>query len=159
MSKILKKNKLHIFFFIGIAGLASISTALYLRYQKRVLSFTKDLPEAIQSQETTQNEYYNPSKIKFAKLNLEIPVVSSEIKNGVWEISDNSASFLSTSKKPGQGGNIVIYGHNKRIIFGPLIGRVKKDDTIEVATEEGKIFSYKVFEVFEVTPEEAEILM
>ncbi len=146
---------LTLFILSGFVGIFAILFGFYLSYQRHVLSFSGNLNT---STLLNNNEYFNPSSIKFSRINLSLPVKSSKIENGIWEISDDSASFLNSSAKPGQGGNIVIYGHNKRKIFGPIIGSVRKGDEIELSAENGKVNRYSVSQVFEVKPENIEVV-
>ena len=42
---------------------------------------------------------------------VDVGIVPSTLKSGRWSISEVAASFLIQSSFPGEGGNIVIYGH------------------------------------------------
>lgn len=136
-----------------IVGFFLISSTLSYYYQKRVLSFAS-VPE-FTSQEEVGEEI--PSRIVVPSAKIDLSVELGTIKKGVWQISETGASFLDVSAKPGSGGNIVIYGHNKKVIFGNL-GSVKVGDTIILDTPKGKEFDYKVVSVETVAPTKVEVI-
>jgi LPXTG-site transpeptidase (sortase) family protein len=109
-------------------------------YQIRILSFTKPVASA-----KTVMVGELPTKIMIPSIGVDLPIDLGEIKNGVWQISYNNPTFLNTSARPGTGGNIVIYGHNKKIIFGnlPYLGIGQK---IFIKTVSGKIYTYIAYQ-------------
>lgn len=87
-------------------------------YKKRILSFRKSVPEV------EQKKTFKPVKIIIDSVGVNLDVEEGKIENGVWQISEKGATHLDISANPGDGGNIVIYGHNKKHLFGPIkIGR------------------------------------
>lgn len=64
---------------------------------------------------------------------------------GTWEVADYAAGHQYTSKNPGEGGNIVLSGHNNwhGEVFRYL-EFLKPGDTINLWTLEGKEYTYKV---------------
>ncbi len=119
-------------------------------YARRVLSFhTANSPSA--KVEVEKKLYAKPLSIEIASLKIVLPVAESGIVDGVWQISEKGASHLDTSANPGEGGNVVIYAHNKRVLFGPL-RQIRKDAEITLVTEDGKSWNYKVVETVLVTP-------
>lgn len=107
-------------------------------YQVRILSFDK-VPEEVQK--STQ-EIDLPVEIIIPSIQIDLKVDPGQIKDGVWQISESSATFLDTSAVPGSGGNTVIYGHNKKVIFGnlPFLSMGQK---ITIKTKSGKIYNYR----------------
>lgn len=88
---------------------------------------------------------------------VDIPVQKEAYDNGNWTISEATASYLAQSSRPGEGGNIIIYGHNKREILGNirvLIGR----EIITLTTEDGLEYQYQVTETARVEPTQVEYL-
>ncbi len=59
---------------------------------------------------------------------------------------------LTSSAKPGQKDNVVIYGHNWRRLFGPLRD-VKVGDSIEITTADAQKHLYVVNQTFSVKPD------
>ena len=143
-----------------IQGLALIFVGLILialygirSYSTRSLSFNAyEIPPKL-TETVPEKIYTKPVSIKISSLNINLPVEESQIIDGVWQVSEKNVSHLNSSANPGEGGNVVIYGHNKKVIFGP-IRQIKKDAEVIVATEDEKLWKYKVAATFEVTPDE-----
>ena len=97
---------------------------------------------------------------RFSKdLGIDLEVKEASINNGIWEISETTASFLNSSAKPGEGGNIVIYGHNKKDILGKLIGNIKTGMEIQIFSQNGTFFRYETIEIKTVTPNEIGVVL
>ncbi len=65
--------------------------------------------------------------------------------NGVWEVADYAAGHQYNSLNPGEGGNIVLSGHNNwRGEVFRYLEFLKPGDTIVVQTQEGKSYTYRV---------------
>lgn len=88
--------------------------------------------------------------IQIPKVNLNLNVVETTIKNGVWEIPDNQAGHLEQSLGPGDGGNIVLYAHNKTNLFGPIRWLNIGDKIILLG--DNQEFSYQIIETRVVSP-------
>lgn len=64
---------------------------------------------------------------------------------GAWEVADYAAGHHYTSKNPGEGGNIVLAGHNNwRGEVFRYLEFLEPGDTINVWTLDGKEYTYKV---------------
>lgn len=65
--------------------------------------------------------------------------------DGIWEVADYAAGHHYNSKNPGEGGNIVLSGHNNwhGEVFRDL-ANLKAGDEIHVWTQAGKEYVYKV---------------
>lgn len=109
-------------------------------YQLRILSFTQTPAEA---QTTVKGEL--PTEISIPSININEPVDIGTIKDGVWQISYNNPTFLETSARPGTGGNTIIYGHNKKAIFGNL-PYLSIGQKILIKTTDGKTYIYVAYE-------------
>jgi len=117
------------------------------------LSFSQKPQFEIESSE----EQYS-ARIIIPDLKIDLPVFSAKAEGEKWEIFENAASYLLGSGIPGQKGNVVIYSHNKRHLFGPLL-RIKKGVEIKIENKKGEIFSYEVLETKIVAPSQIEILL
>lgn len=108
-------------------------------YQVRILSFN--------IKEITQVEYsgINPSHIKAYPVGVDIDIKPAVINNGVWPIFNDSAGYVVN------GNNLIIYGHNKNNIFGP-IRWMKVDNQIELMSTDGDLFKFKVITTDIVEP-------
>ncbi|OGM76420.1 hypothetical protein A2210_00225 [Candidatus Woesebacteria bacterium RIFOXYA1_FULL_40_18] len=121
-------------------------------YTARILSFEGQVQEAV------AKEGYRPVSIKISSINLSLDVSEGAVADGVWQISKTGASHLNVSVNPGEGGNTVIYGHNKNSLFGP-IRWLEKGAEIEVSDENGNKYIYVVSETLEVTPDKIDYVL
>lgn len=65
--------------------------------------------------------------------------------NGKWEVADYAAGHHYNSRNPGDGGNIVLSGHNNwRGEVFRYLDQLKPGDKIHVWTQAGKEYVYKV---------------
>ncbi len=121
-------------------------------YTARILSFEGKVPEI------AAKEGYRPVSIKIPLVNMSLDVSEGAIVDGVWQISQKGASHLNVSANPGEGGNVVIYGHNKNSLFGS-IRWLEKGAEIELADEQGNKYSYIVSETHEVAPDKIDYVL
>jgi sortase A len=64
---------------------------------------------------------------------------------GLWEVADYAAGHHYNSKNPGEGGNVVLSGHNNfRGEVFRYLEFLKPGNTIKVTTLEGKEYTYRV---------------
>lgn len=126
----------------------------YLKYQS--LSLDKQLLEQYSETKQIDTSGMIPNHI-FIQWFLDIPISTQLLENGNWTISDTEASYLSQSAKPGEKGNIIIYGHNKRSIMGN-IRALKGNELITLTTKSGSVHQYKVEKLIEVNPDQTEYL-
>ncbi len=150
--KVLQNYMHHFLFIVGI-NLFFLGL-IFIVQQKNSLSF-KASPIVIT---TSQVRLSPPTNITIPQHGIKTHIKPAEITNGTWQTHDTTASFLTTSMRPGEGGNIVIYGHNSKNIFKTL-DHVKKDDVIEVQTENGKTYTYEVTRINTVDPSYIENIM
>jgi len=116
-----------------------------------VLSF-KDIPKEAQNQTGDR-----PVQVIIPSLKIDLPVESANIKNGVWDISYSNATFLNSSSRPGNGGNVVVYGHNKKLIFGNL-PYLSIGQKITIKTEDGTLYNYEVYRKDFVKPDRIDLV-
>lgn len=151
--KLAKRLKRYSFSLLVIfAGLIVFSYGAYRYFSVRILSFTKAPPET-----SAVNRAEIPTRITIKDLDIDLPIEEGFIKDDVWQIADRATSHLNTSARPGEGGNIVIYGHNKKVIFGSLpFARIGAKITI--TDKSGKAFNYKVTDKLYVNPNRVDLL-
>ena len=136
------------------SGLFLISIFIGWRfYHARILSFKTDNVSA-----SSETQSSNPVSIVIPSIGLTLPIEESAIIDGVWKISYQGASHLDKSADPGEGGNLVIYGHNKNLLFGP-IRRLKEGDLIEITNENGTLYTYRVVKTVITTPDDIEYVL
>lgn len=152
VKKILDSNRQLIWIVIFFFGISlTLISGFYLLYRQTILSF-KAVPQNIAY--STRSAL--PSKILF--LDREIDIVEAQIVDGIWQTSETGATHLENSARPGEVGNIIIYGHNKWSIFAPLRA-LNINDQIEVITSDGRIHEYSVEEIRVVNPDDIEVVM
>lgn len=78
-------------------------------------------------------------------------------QNGHWTVDVAQATYLEQSARPGENGNIILYGHNKREILGN-IRALKGGELITLTTTDGKEHQYKVATMKEVSPTDTDWL-
>lgn len=93
-----------------------------------------------------------PLRIVVPKFAIDLPVVEAPVEDGVWEVSETTASHGVGSANPGTIGNTVIFAHARDGLFGPL-RKIQKDDLIYVLTKD-RWFRYQVKETKEVSPKQ-----
>jgi LPXTG-site transpeptidase (sortase) family protein len=119
-------------------------------HQLRILSFWgKDNLVGAVSQERKGSI---PVYIKSYPVGIDIKIKEAEIVKGIWQVFPDSVSHLYSSGRIGEGKNIVIYGHNKDDVFGP-IRYMKEGSEIELRDEKGDKFIYKVIKTDTVKPD------
>ena len=119
-----------------------------------ILSFSSN---PYPNQVEVKNSDLLPEKIIIDRLGIDVNIVPGKIVDGVWEISPDSATYLVGSSTPQETGNIVIYGHNKKAIFGKL-SVIKMGDEIQIITHDGKIYKYGVNYIKWVNPNEVSVI-
>ena len=133
-----------------IIGLALIGlVAVWRFYQSTVLSF-KYTPDQLPPATSLGSP---PVAIDIDRINLHLAVTPATVTNGIWEISPTGASHWRNSANPGTPGNIVIYGHNKISLFGP-IRWLEIGDTITLTAASGQTFTYTVTQSLVVNPDQ-----
>lgn len=100
----------------------------------------------------------HPIRITIPSIKTELPIEETLIEKGIWQISENGVSHLATSAYPGNGGNIILYGHNTTDRLARL-GEVKIGDVVTVTSKNNRRFEYKVTSVEVVKPTDIDKLM
>lgn len=139
--------------FLGFLGIILILSGLYLYINQ---THTEKVPEILQKNQFISFKDRIPANLYIPALNKYIQVETGSITNGIWYISKNKATYLTRSGIPGETGNIVIYGHNKKSIFGDLV-LLKPGDPIIIETIDKNIFRYIVTKSLTVDPDNISI--
>lgn len=102
-----------------------------------------------------------PSNTRLARIRIgtrfDLPVVEAGVVNGQWLIAKNEANHVAESSVSGENGNIILYGHNTREVFGPLRW-VELGEEVTLTTTKDKTFRYKVIKIKEVDPDDTTLL-
>ena len=89
--------------------------------------------------------------VRIASPNIKLDTPVYEVyatKTGEWEVADYAAGHNYNSKNPGEGGNIVLSGHNNwRGEVFRYLEFLKPGNEIDVWTLEGKEYKYQVQDI------------
>lgn len=129
-------------------------SGLYLLYRQTILSF-KASPQFIVQADLRTAE---PSIIEIEDLGLKQLVTPANIANGIWETSDTNATHLSSSARPGENGNIVVYGHNRETIFRKLHS-AKNGQIVRIKTSNGLQYEYEITSIQRIKPDQIEVVL
>lgn len=134
-------------------GLLFIGIFIVWRYHSlRILSFsTSDVSVPVVS------NGIKPIHIKSYPVGIDISVKDAQIIDGVWQIHPNDANYLVSSAGIGDNGNVIVYGHNKNDILGPLRW-IKEGAIVEVLASDGLSYEYEVVSLKEVEPDNLEYI-
>lgn len=88
---------------------------------------------------------------------VDIDIDPQIYQSGTWTISPDTASYLTASALPGNAGNIIIYGHNKRNILGN-IRALKGSEIITLTMLDGTTRNYQITSLTETNPEDTKLL-
>ncbi|MDZ4229403.1 MAG: sortase, partial [Patescibacteria group bacterium] len=91
------------------------------------------------------------------QINLHLPITEATVTDGSWEISPDGASHWDNSANPGETGNIVIYGHNKTNLFGP-IRWLSLGEEVTITDADGNEHRYRITETATVSPNQIEYI-
>lgn len=88
---------------------------------------------------------------------VDVAIDPAVYQDQTWTVSPDHASFLLNSAAPGEGGNIIIYGHNTRTIMGN-IRALKGYEKITLTLADGTTRTYQVESLREVSPTDTRLL-
>lgn len=77
--------------------------------------------------------------------------------SGDWTIAETAVSYWMQSARPGEDGNIILYGHNTR----PILGNIRAltgGEIVTITTEDGVKHEYQVTGIQQVNPDAVEWL-
>jgi LPXTG-site transpeptidase (sortase) family protein len=139
---------------LGISLLLFGSFLVYQRNNPNRIAFAKSELEIIEKE---SKKLLDPSIIIIPSVDIQLPVVFSEIRNSKWEVTDKGVSYLKSSVIPGEVGNSIMYGHNWTNLLGSLT-KIKTGDTIEIVYVDNSKKEFVVKLIQEVEPDNISIL-
>lgn len=98
-----------------------------------------------------------PISIAIPSLSLNLAVSPGIVQNNQWTLYDDRISWLATSEAPGSDKNVILYGHNRPLLFGNL-DRLTIGEEIVVKNNDDT-FTYVVSEMRKVLPEEVDVII
>jgi LPXTG-site transpeptidase (sortase) family protein len=106
---------------------------------------------------TQVNKHNHPTNISIPSIHVNLPIFETNIINGIWQIAENGASHLTSSKGPGEQGTIIIYGHNTTNRFA-TIPFMRFGEKVILQTEDKRIYLYTVTKTLVVSSDQTEVL-
>lgn len=101
-----------------------------------------------------------PNRILVPRFSIDLPVVAQSYSpvTKTWPVASGVANYATESAQVNNTlGETLIYGHNNRKVFGPILG-MEKGDKVYVYTDNGHIFKYEFVSSEDITPRKTEII-
>jgi LPXTG-site transpeptidase (sortase) family protein len=95
-----------------------------------------------------------PSRIIVPSIAIDLPIVSQSynLSTKTWPVSPTNANYANdTAQANNTKGETLIYGHNNRRVFGPLLN-MKQGDAVYVYTSNNHVFKYIYQASEDITP-------
>ncbi|MDO8657160.1 MAG: sortase [Candidatus Levybacteria bacterium] len=97
-----------------------------------------------------------PISISIQSIKMDLAVAPGVIINDEWTLFDDKVSWLATSKMPGLG-NVILYGHNRKGLFGDL-SRTAIGDAV-IIKDSNKTYVYEITEKRKVKPDDVDAIL
>ena len=155
----IKSLLLYIFLLVVTAALGVVvftqlfQNLYYLNLNQNIASSQEIKSQVVKPYKTVEK----PMFINIAPNIENISVRAGKFENGSWELSDDDALFLESGGVLGENGNVVIYGHNSKKIFGNLKD-IKKNQVIEIKGNLGDTYKYNIESIKVVSLNDVSIL-
>lgn len=118
----------------------------------------KKPPEVKQSNNVTAKEKaHNAVSITIPAIAKTLPIEDGTYANGRWTVSKNGVSYYTKSVLPGEVGNSVLYGHDRKDVLGNIYS-IKVGDQIQIKMDNGDMVVYEVYETRTIKPTDVAIL-
>jgi LPXTG-site transpeptidase (sortase) family protein len=147
--------KKHVPAILAVLGvLLMVASGVHHTLRLQALSLSKEI---IHNQ-VVQKDTRKPRATRiFIQWFVDSTIEETAIQEGVWSISEVMTSHLGESARPGEPGNIILYGHNTRAILGN-IRALKGGEIIHLYTEDGVDHQYRITTRKEVSPKDVQFL-
>lgn len=157
-SKQTKKNSRQVLPAVLVVGgciLLAVSAAHYaLKLRALLPNYQAEL--AFQTIQSEKDPGQRPVSLTY--LDHTVTLETGEETATGWTLNTHSAFHVAQSAYPGEVGNVIIYGHNTRNIFGAL-KQLQPGDTIALSLANGQTEQYQIFDVVQVKPSETGYLL
>ncbi len=137
-------------FLVIIASLHNILRVRSLRMDRQVVQEYLSAPQATKAAPNYPTHITIPWYV-------DVDIEPQVYHDGQWTVSQNQASYLTASALPGEDGNTIIYGHNKRGILGN-IRALSGYEKITLTLTDGTLKVYQVQSMKEVAPNDTRLL-
>lgn len=158
-SSFVSRTRLIVFqqFLAGFLIFIGFLLIMYVASKNFNFSLYKQVKEAQKQNQIEEKKAYKAVKIAIPKINKVLDITDGTFDGKRWVVSERGVSFYVNSSLPEQGGNTVLYGHNKKVVLGGLTA-LKAGDQIELTLDNGDALIYEVYETKTIKPTEVDIL-
>lgn len=172
LTRLLRDQTKRVRFVLLFGGIALVAAGFYLGVPKEIPkvkevaqvaeqnSFAAEPvkidKELLKSQTTKDKKKTPPDRITVPSLGIDLPVKSSQIVNGYWEVFTDTAGWGVGSAFPEDTGNQVIFAHAREGLFLPLKNAMK-GQTIYVFAKD-KFYRYEISVIKEVLPSQTDVI-
>lgn len=144
-------------FLAGLLVFAGFLLIMYAASQNFDFSLYKEVKQAQRQNQKEEQMAFKAVSISIPKINKVLEIEDGTYDGKRWVVSQEGVSYYTESSLPKQGGNTVLYGHNKARILGGLVA-MKKGDKIDLTLDNGEVLSYEVSETKTIKPNQVDIL-
>lgn len=138
-----------------IFGLFLIAGGIYSLLKLDSSSISISEASLAEDQNSVANSPSWPAWVSVKNRGITAEVVAGGYEDGRWVLDGNYALYLPTSEKLGQGGNTVLYAHNREKLFGNL-KNVSIGDIVLLGDNDGNIYNYRVYSMEYIKPYQVE---
>ena len=96
-----------------------------------------------------------PKRLYIKNSGIDVGVTTGGYKDGKWVLTDNYALYLPQSAHLGEGGNTILYAHNRKGLFGNL-KKTSVGDIVVLEDVKGKAYKYSIYSIEYVKPYQIE---
>lgn len=136
---------------LGIFGIGYFSLHWFLYYRSLRLSKATVLALSTSQLASPIGGPATKPRHIFIRWFVDSDIEDEALVHNEWAISPTKSSYLVQSARPGEKGNVIIYGHNKREILGN-IRALKGSEIITLTLENGVQRKYAIAKLIEVDP-------
>jgi LPXTG-site transpeptidase (sortase) family protein len=150
-----------------LAGSLLGSSYIFQYFQNSSVNATPKLPASLVTTKSTTTVTSTVPMRTALPTHISVPATGVNVdidpgyydkKTQTWTLSDTKAYFATVSTVPNTvGGGTYIYGHNRASVFAHLNG-MKDGDEAYVTTSDGKVFTYSLIDIEDVTPTNLSLL-
>lgn len=97
-----------------------------------------------------------PTSVHIPKIKKNLPIQAALVHDNEWDMFDSAVAWLSTSAVPGEG-NVILYAHNWKTLWGDLYKLVPGDEII--VDQNNNMHTYIVTESRAVKPTDVDVIL
>lgn len=141
---------------IGLGVIFTLISVTHNLLRLRSLQLDRQIVQSYHSEIVRSDTRPIPTHI-YIQWFVDVAIEPHVYQDDRWTVSDTAGSYLLASAKPGESGNIIVYGHNKRSILGN-IRALKGSELITLGLSDGTSRTYKIETITEVSPTDTRLL-